>query len=103
MRFLCVRLGRIKRTQILLLKRIVQLIHQVLELDVRRALVRVDILSKHRRVANLANRLVLARIVADEILFTRGRHSFIKRRRPADNAVFVNMDAGELRLLQALN
>ena len=103
MGLLGIRLGRVERAQVLLLERVVQLIHQILELDVRRALVRVDVLSKHRRVANLANRLVLARIVADKILFTRIRHSLIKRRCPADDTVLVNMDAGELRLLQALN
>lgn len=103
MRFLGVRFRRIESTQVLLLERIVQPVHQVLELDVRLVLVWIDVLGEYRWIANFSDGFMLARVVSEKVLLARRGHCLVKRRRPTDDAVLIDVDACELVLLQALN
>ena len=100
MSFYGISLGRVKRTEVLLLERVVELVHEVLELYVRLPHIWQKIILENSWLTDFANSLVLPRVIADKVLFSSIGHSAIISRRPPDDAVLVNMDFGPILLFE---
>ena len=92
MGLLCIKFRRIKCTEVLFLQCVIELVHQILELNIGLAFVRIDVVCKRRRIANLTSRIVLACLITQKILFTSLWTCPIESCSPSDNAILVNMN-----------
>ena len=54
-------------------------------------------------LSNFTDSFVLARIVAEKVLFSRRGNLLVKRRGPANNTVFVNVNFGKTAFFEQGN
>ena len=103
LRLFCVDGGRVEGAEVLLLQRVVEPVHEVLEADVAFTLVRQDPVSEDAGPADFPYCSVKTRFVAEEVLLPGFGPQAVKLPGPADDAVLVYVDLRPPALLQRLD